>query len=121
MFEQTNYESILVDLSHGVLTVTLNRPDRANSFNNAVIRDFRRLWDATRESREVRCVVLRAAEGKAFCTGVDVREGWRAPGTEPEAFDYDDPGDWLVPKATGCGSPSLSRSTAWPQGAHSTG
>lgn len=99
MFEQTNYESILVDLSNGVLTVTLNRPDRANSFNSAVIRDFRRLWDATRESRQVRCVVLRAAEGKAFCTGVDVREGWRAPGTEPEAFDYDDPGDWLGPKS----------------------
>jgi enoyl-CoA hydratase/carnithine racemase len=44
-------------------------------------------------------VLLRAAEGKAFCTGVDVRDGWRAPGAEPAPFDYDDPGDWLGPKS----------------------
>ncbi len=99
MFEQSNFESILVELDGGVLTVTLNRPDRANSFNHAVVRDFRSLWDRVRDSRVVRCVVLRAAAGKAFCTGVDVREGWRAPGGEPEAFDYDDPGDWLGPKS----------------------
>jgi enoyl-CoA hydratase/carnithine racemase len=97
--QQNSYSAIIVDLADGVLTVTLNRPDRANSFNNAMIQDFRNLWNAVRDSQDVRVVVLRAAEGKAFCTGVDVREGWRAPGTEPAPFDYDDPGDWLGPKS----------------------
>lgn len=97
--QQNSYSAIIVDLADGVLTVTLNRPDKANSFNNAMIQDFRNLWNAVRDSQDVRVVVLRAAEGKAFCTGVDVREGWRAPGTEPAPFDYDDPGDWLGPKS----------------------
>jgi len=93
------YSTVLVDLLEGVLTVTLNRADRANSFNHAMIQDFHRLWAEARESQEVRAIVLRAAPGKAFCTGVDVREGWRADGAEPAPFDYDDPGDWLGPKS----------------------
>ena len=92
------YETLLTELAEGVLTVTLNRPDRANSFNHAMILDFRNLWEEIREEDEVRVVVLRAAEGKAFCTGVDVREGWRAEGHDPGPFDYDDPSDWLGPK-----------------------
>jgi enoyl-CoA hydratase/carnithine racemase len=80
------------------MTVTLNRPDRANSFNRAMIQDFHRLWGTARSDDAVRVIVLRAVEGKAFCTGVDVREGWRAPGSAPAPFDYDDPGDWLGPK-----------------------
>lgn len=92
------YKTLLVDCNDGVLTVTLNRPAKANSFNAAMIADFHRLWNAVRNDDAVRVIVLRAAPGKAFCTGVDVREGWRAPGNEPAPFDYDDPGDWLGPK-----------------------
>jgi enoyl-CoA hydratase/carnithine racemase len=92
------YSTLLVDIEDGVMTVTLNRPDRANSFNHAMIQDFRCLWNAAREDQAVRAIVLRAAEGKAFSTGVDVREGWRPAGYEPQPFDYDDPGDWLGPK-----------------------
>ncbi|MDR7103705.1 enoyl-CoA hydratase/isomerase family protein [Croceicoccus sp. BE223] len=98
MFEQNDYTNILVDLADGVLTVTLNRPEKANSFNNDTIRDFERLWNESRRAEEVRCIVLRAAEGKAFCTGVDIRTGWRAEDEMPAPFDYDDPGDWLGPK-----------------------
>ena len=93
-----SYETLLTDLSEGVLTVTLNRPKQANSFNHAMIQDFHNLWDAIREDDDVRVVVLRAAPGRSFCTGVDVREGWRAPDHDPGPFDYDDPGDWLGPK-----------------------
>lgn len=99
MFDQTDYQAILVDLDDGILTVTLNRPEKANSFNNAMIQDFHRLWNATRHAHEVRCIVLRAAEGKAFCTGVDIRNGWRAQDELPAPFDYDDPGDFLGPKS----------------------
>ncbi len=94
-----SYSTLLVDLADGVLTITLNRPDKANSFNQEMIQDFSRLWPAVREDPAVRVMVLRAAPGKAFCTGVDVREGWRGSDPEPEPFDYDDPGDWLGPKS----------------------
>jgi enoyl-CoA hydratase/carnithine racemase len=93
-----SYQTLLTDLNDGVLTVTLNRPKQANSFNHAMIQDFTTLWNAVREDDAVRVIVLRAAAGRSFCTGVDVREGWRAPDHDPGPFDYDDPGDWLGPK-----------------------
>ena len=99
MFDQKSYETLLVDLADGVLTVTLNRTDSANSFNHAMIRDFNQLWDEARRADDVRSIVLCAAEGKAFCTGVDIHQGWRAEGEVPAPFDYDDPGEWLGPKS----------------------
>lgn len=92
------FSTLLVDQAEGVMTVTLNRPDRANSFNNAMIQDFHALWNAVRRDDAVRVIVLRAAGDKAFSTGVDVHEGWRPAGGDPAPFDYDDPGDWLGPK-----------------------
>lgn len=94
-----DYSTLLVDLAAGVLTVTLNRPAQANSFNHAMVQDFHALWNAVRNDEAVRVIVLRAAGDKAFCTGVDVKEGWRAKGKDPAPFDYDDPGDWLGPKS----------------------
>jgi enoyl-CoA hydratase/carnithine racemase len=94
-----NYSTLLTTLEDFVLTVTLNRPAQANSFNHEMIQDFSRLWDDIREDDSVRVIVLRAAEGRSFCTGVDVKQGWRAPGVDPNPFDYDDPGEWLGPKS----------------------
>jgi enoyl-CoA hydratase/carnithine racemase len=90
--------TLLVDVADGIMTITLNRPEQANSFNPAMIQEFHDLWNSVRGDDSVRVIVLRAADGKAFCTGVDMREGWRAKGAAPAPFDYDDPGDWLGPK-----------------------
>ena len=35
-----SYQPLLTSLANGVLTVTLNRPKQANSFNHAMIKDF---------------------------------------------------------------------------------
>lgn len=93
------YETILLDIADGIATVTLNRPRQMNSFNRAMAQDFRTLWNAVREDEAVRVVVLRAAPGRAFSTGVDVKEGWRAPDERAAPFDMDDPGEWLGPKS----------------------
>ena len=93
------YETILVEVSDGVATVTLNRPDRMNSFNHTMTREFRQLWIELRDDPEVRVVVLRAPPGKAFSTGVDVQAGWRLPGERSQPFAMDDPGEWLGPKS----------------------
>ena len=97
--EHMNFSTLLTTLEDFVLTVTLNRPAQANSFNHEMIQDFSQLWNHVRHNDSIRVVVLRAAAGKAFCTGVDVKQGWRAPGSNPGPFDYDDPGDWLGPKS----------------------
>ena len=93
------YETILVDVADGVATVTLNRADRLNAFNRAMVRDFKTLWDAIRLDPAVRVVVLRAAPGRAFCIGVDLKEGWQDPDQPGTPFDKDSAGCWLGPKS----------------------
>lgn len=64
---------VLLDVSDGVATITLNRPDAMNSLNIAT-KDL--LVDITRQvaaDPAVRCVVL-TGTGRAFCTGQDLKE-----------------------------------------------
>ena len=93
------YSTLLVDIADGVATITLNRPDKLNCFNRAMVLEFRDLWGKLRTDPAVRVLVLRAAPGRAFCSGVDVKEGWRAQGEDGSPFDQDDPGEWLGPKS----------------------
>ncbi len=94
-----NLQTLLFESVDGVATITLNRPDRLNAFNRQMVIEFRQLWQRLRHDPDTRVVVLRGAPGRAFCTGVDVKEGWRAPGEEGTPFDQDDPGEWLGPKS----------------------
>jgi methylglutaconyl-CoA hydratase len=54
-----------------VATVTLNRPDVRNAFNDDVIAELTALFLKLGEREEVRCIVL-AANGTAFCAGADL-------------------------------------------------
>lgn len=55
----------------GVLTITLNRPEVRNAFNDEVIAEIARAFGGAAIQDEVRAVVL-AAEGPAFCAGADL-------------------------------------------------
>ena len=70
------YETILFETSDDhVATITLNRPDAMNSFNEAMCNDFERAWKHIRENDDIHAVVLRAnLDSRAFCTGVDVKD-----------------------------------------------
>jgi enoyl-CoA hydratase/carnithine racemase len=97
------FETVLADLdTGGVLTVTLNRPDRMNSFNQAMLDDFRALWEYARLDDDVRAIVLRANGERAFCSGVDVREGIFRP---ENPWSEEDPGLSLGPKQNRCYKP----------------
>lgn len=63
---------IQTDTQNQVLTLTLNRPEKYNSFTEPMAIE---LQDALRraESDDIRCVVLKA-NGKAFCAGQDLPE-----------------------------------------------
>src|SRR5882724_7488284 len=74
------YSTLLVEIADGIATITLNRPERLNCFNRAMVIEFRELWGELRADSNVRVIVLRAAPGRAFCSGVDLKEGWRDPG-----------------------------------------
>ena len=93
------YSTIILEVADGIATITLNRPDKLNCFNRTMVLEFRDAWARLRTDPLVRVVVLRAAPGRAFCCGVDVKEGWRLGGEEDSPFDQDDPGEWLGPKS----------------------
>ncbi|HEU4957446.1 MAG TPA: 2-(1,2-epoxy-1,2-dihydrophenyl)acetyl-CoA isomerase PaaG [Sphingomicrobium sp.] len=74
------YESIAVSNENGIARITLNRPDRLNSFTRAMHAELR---DALANLGEVRVVVLTGA-GRGFCAGQDLNDRAVAPG---EAVD----------------------------------
>jgi methylglutaconyl-CoA hydratase len=65
------YENLSVAFADQVATVTLNRPDVRNAFNEAMIAELTTVFDALNGRDDVRVVVL-AANGKAFCAGADL-------------------------------------------------
>ena len=67
------FETVLVDVAGHVVTVTLNRPQAMNSFNQRMCDEFEAIWRRVREDDDIHVVVLRAAGDRAFCTGVDVK------------------------------------------------
>jgi enoyl-CoA hydratase/carnithine racemase len=68
------YEQLLVDVDEShVGYITLNRPDKLNTFNSQLAAElYRALLEMDNDSR-VRVVLLKGA-GKAFCAGIDVHE-----------------------------------------------
>ena len=101
VFETIQYETG----ADGVATITLNRPDRMNAFNDAMIEDFRTVWRLVREDSDVRAVVLRANGDRAFSAGLDVVEGRTRP---PSVWDVTDPGQDLAPKANEVWTPVVT-------------
>ena len=72
------YESILFSVDAGVARLTLNRPDKLNSFTNAMHREVRDAIARVR-SEGARVLVLTGA-GRGFCAGQDLSDRAIAPG-----------------------------------------
>ncbi|NHC23416.1 enoyl-CoA hydratase [Nocardioides sp. IC4_145] len=64
---------VLLDVSEGVATITLNRPDAMNSLDVATKVLLREMVQHVAEDPAVRCVLL-TGTGRAFCTGQDLKE-----------------------------------------------
>lgn len=67
------YATILTDLRDGVFTITLNRPEVFNAYNEAMSVELAAALKAAAREDAARCIVLTGA-GKAFCSGQDLKE-----------------------------------------------
>jgi enoyl-CoA hydratase/carnithine racemase len=65
--------SFLYEVSDGVATITLNRPDRLNALTFEVYRELTDTFAALRNDPNVRVVIITGA-GRAFCSGGDVHD-----------------------------------------------
>jgi 2-(1,2-epoxy-1,2-dihydrophenyl)acetyl-CoA isomerase len=77
-----SYQHILYAVEGGVARLTLNRPDRLNSFNDAMHTEVRDALSRVKASAEVRVLLLTGA-GRGFCAGQDLGDRAVAPGSEP--------------------------------------
>ena len=64
---------ILFAIEGGIATITLNRPDKLNSFNREMALSLQEKLDECAASPAIRCVLITGA-GKGFCAGQDLAE-----------------------------------------------
>jgi enoyl-CoA hydratase/carnithine racemase len=81
-----DFETITYEVADGVLTITLNRPDRLNAFTAQMGRELIEAFDASDADDDVQAVIVTGA-GRAFCAGADLGGGgetfdWREVQTE---------------------------------------
>ena len=76
------YSKIIYTVAEGVATITLNRPDKLNSFDREMALETIEALDQAREDAAVRAILL-TGEGRAFSAGQDLAEAI-APGTRIE-------------------------------------
>jgi enoyl-CoA hydratase/carnithine racemase len=68
-----SYETILIEKRDQIGIITLNRPQKFNTFNSQMAKELNTALRQLDEDAEIRVVVVRGA-GKVFSTGIDVSE-----------------------------------------------
>lgn len=66
-----DYQNILFDLSDGIATITLNRPEKLNAYTTELGDEVTHAFREVQRDPAVRAVILTGA-GKAFCAGADL-------------------------------------------------
>src|SRR5258706_6422204 len=69
---RTDFQHLLVQQDGGVLTITMNRPEVLNAFNDTMLEELGETMDSAAQDASVRCIVLTGA-GRAFGAGADLR------------------------------------------------
>jgi enoyl-CoA hydratase len=69
----TPFEFLLLDVSDRIATVTINRADKLNALNSAVIGELDRMFTELHANKDVAAIILTGA-GRAFVAGADIAE-----------------------------------------------
>jgi len=75
-----DFEQITTELAEGILTITLNRPERLNAWTGTMGQELIEAFDRADADDEVRVIIVTGA-GRGFCAGADLAGGG-------DTFDY---------------------------------
>src|SRR5260221_1981853 len=81
------YQTILYNIADGVCTITINRPDVYNAFNEQMKKELNEGLKEAERDAAVRCLLIRGSGIKAFCSGQDLKEHSGAKRSLKESLD----------------------------------
>jgi (E)-benzylidenesuccinyl-CoA hydratase len=95
--DDTEFSTVEFDVGDDqVATITLNRPERMNAFNETMAAEMDRIWGIVRDTDDIHAVVVQANGDRAFSTGLDISAGvWWA---DRNIWNHEDPGTSLGPR-----------------------
>ena len=68
------YENILTSLNNGILTITINRPDKLNALSQGVLSDLRAAVEEVYTNEAIKAAIITGSGEKAFVAGADISE-----------------------------------------------
>ncbi len=80
------YQTLLTSLENGILTVTINRPDKLNALNRTVISELAEVVEEIYVNHNIRAAILTGAGSKSFVAGADISEFLELDGSGGEAL-----------------------------------
>ncbi len=78
-----SYTTLLFNIADGVAEITLNRPDKLNSFNPDMLKELHQVFQLIETNADVRAVLITGA-GRGFCAGQDLNVRQGQPGEKGE-------------------------------------
>ena len=69
-----SYQTLLTSLENGILTITINRPDKLNALSKDVFTDLNTVIDEIISTAEIKSAIITGAGSKAFVAGADISE-----------------------------------------------
>lgn len=80
------WETILFEVAEGVATLTLNRPDKLNAFNDQLHHDIADALGQVESDAAIRALIITGA-GRGFCSGADLSQRLSGGGGTNDALD----------------------------------
>lgn len=68
----TEFTQILYDVTDGIATITMNRPEKMNAFTNVMMREMCAAFDLVDADDAVRAAIVTGSGERAFCAGADL-------------------------------------------------
>lgn len=69
-----DYETLKFELEGGIGLLTLNRPDRLNAINGAMLGELNSFWREMQTRYDCRVIVMTGSGDRGFCSGLDLKE-----------------------------------------------
>src|ERR1051326_1063223 len=69
-----SFQNLLTKIENGILTITVNRPDKLNALNKLTVQEISQAMHHARENDEVRAVIITGSGTKGFIAGADISE-----------------------------------------------